>query len=59
MEPRILLAGEGGTAATGRRPVRELDTTLGPAGLQQRWLSRSMMYTQRDLVNYSRIIYFC
>lgn len=45
IEPRALITGEGGTPPTGRRSVRRLDTAIRSTGLQQRWLSWTMMFT--------------
>jgi hypothetical protein len=50
-EYRTLIAGERGTPAPRRGPIWRLDTAFRLAGLQQRWLSRPMMFRQAEFVN--------
>ena len=50
-ETRTLIAGERGTPTPCRGPIWRLDTAFRSAGLQQRWLSRTMMFRQSQFVN--------
>jgi len=51
LESRTLIAGEGGTPTPCCGPIWRLDTAFRSAGLQQRWLSRPMMFRQAQFVN--------